>query len=48
MGNWPDGALAWLCPPAAELVRQEDALRRKFSISPEYFKACAALFASIQ
>jgi hypothetical protein len=48
MRNWPDGALAWICPPAAELVRQQDSLRREFSISPRYFKACAALFASIQ
>ena len=42
--NWPDRALAWICPPAAELVRQQDSLRREFSISPTYFKACAALF----
>ena len=46
--NWPDGALAWICPPAAELVRHQDALRREFSISPSYFKASAALFASIK
>ena len=48
MRNWPDGALAWICPPAAELVGQQDSLRREFSISPRYFKACAALFASIK
>ena len=35
--NWPDRALAWICPPAAELVRQQDSLRREFSISPRYF-----------
>ena len=44
----PAGALAWICPPAAELVRQQDSLQREFSISPRYFKACAALFASIR
>jgi hypothetical protein len=48
MRNWPDGALAWICPPAAELVRQQDSLRREFSISPRYFKACAALLDSIR
>ncbi|CAN7768089.1 hypothetical protein LJR039_007402 [Pseudorhodoferax sp. LjRoot39] len=46
--NWPVGALAWVCPRAAELVQQQDALRQEFSISPRYFKARAALFASIQ
>lgn len=46
--NWPDEALAWICPPAAELGRQQDTLQREFGISPLYFKACAALFASIQ
>lgn len=48
MGNRLEGALAWICAPAAELDRQQDRLRREFSISPRYFKACAALFASIQ
>lgn len=48
MPNWPEGALAWICPPAAELVRQQDSLRREFSISPRYFKACAALLDSIR
>ena len=48
MRNWPDGALAWICPPAAELVRQQDSLRQEFSISPRYFKACAALLDSIR
>ena len=48
MRDWPDGTLAWICPLAAELVRQQDALRREFSISPRYFKACAALVASLQ
>jgi hypothetical protein len=43
--DWPDGALAWICPPAAELVRRQDSLRREFSISPRYFKACSALLA---
>ena len=48
MRNWPDGALAWICPTAAELVRQQDTLRRELSISPRYFKACAALLDSIR
>ena len=48
MRNWPDGALAWICPTAAELVRQQDSLRRELSISPRYFKACAALLDSIR
>jgi hypothetical protein len=48
MRDWPDGALAWICPRAAELVRQQDTLRWEFSISPRYFKACAALIASLQ
>jgi hypothetical protein len=47
-GDWPDGALAWVCPKAAELVRRQQALRRELSISPAYFKACAALLASIK
>jgi hypothetical protein len=46
--DWPQGALAWICPPAAKLVRQQEALRQEFSISPRYFKACASLFASIR
>ena len=48
MHNWPDGALAWICPPAAKLVRHQEALQRQFSISPKYFKAYAALLASIR
>ena len=48
MGSWTDGALAWICPPAAELVHQQDTLRREFSISPRYFKACAALSTALQ
>ncbi len=48
MRNDPNGALAWICPPAAELVRQQDSLRLEFSISPRYFKACAALLDSIR
>ena len=48
MRNLPYGPLAWICPPAAELVQQQEALRREFSISRRYFKACAALFASIR
>lgn len=30
--NWPDGALAWICPPAAELARKQEELRKQFSI----------------
>lgn len=48
MRGWPKGALAWVCPRAAELVRRQDELRREFSISPSYFKAYSALLASIQ
>lgn len=48
MRNGSAGALAWICPPAAELVRQQDSLQREFSISPRYFKACSALFDSIR
>ena len=48
MRNWPDGALSWVCPKAAELARREDALRMEFSISPRYFKAYSALLASSQ
>ena len=48
MRNLPDGALAWICPTAAELVRRQDELRKEFSISPRYFKACSALLASIE
>ncbi len=46
MRDWPDGALNWVCPKAAELARQQDALRMEFSISPRYFKAYSALLAS--
>ena len=45
--GWPEGALAWVCPKAAELVRLKHDLLRKFNFSPKYFKACAALRASI-
>lgn len=48
MHGWPKGALEWVCPRAAELVRRQDELRSEFSISPRYFKACSALLASIQ
>lgn len=48
MRAWPDGALSWVCPEAAELARREDALRRELSISPRYFKAYSVLLASIQ
>jgi len=48
MRNGSAGTLAWICPPAAELVRQQDSLQREFSISPRYFKACSALFDSIR
>ena len=48
MHGWPNGALAWVCPRAAELVRRQDELRRELSVSPSYFKACSALLASIQ
>jgi hypothetical protein len=48
MRGWPEGALAWVCPKAADLVRRQDELRREFSISPKYFKAYSALLASIQ
>ncbi len=46
--DWPDGALSWVCPKAAELARRRDALRMEFSISPRYFKAYSALLASSQ
>lgn len=48
MRDWPDGALNWVCPKAAELVRRQDALRLEYSISPQYFKAYAALLSSSQ
>lgn len=48
MRGWPDAALDWVCPKAAELVRRQDALRMEFSISPRYFRAYAALLASSQ
>lgn len=48
MRDLPDGALAWICPTAAELVQRQDELREEFSISPRYFKACAALLATIE
>ena len=48
MPDWPEGALAWVCPKAAELVRRQAELRREFSISPRYFKAYSALLASFQ
>jgi len=48
MHFWPEGALAWVCPNAAELVRRQEELQREFSISPSYFKAYSALLLSIQ
>jgi len=48
MRDWPEGALNWVCPRAAELARLADALREKFSFSPRYFKAHLALLASFQ
>jgi hypothetical protein len=47
-GDWPEGALSWVCPNAADLVLRQDELRRKHSISPSYFRAYSALLASIQ
>lgn len=46
--GWPDGALAWVCPNAADLALRQDNLRREYGISPSYFKARSALLASIQ
>ena len=48
MRSLPDGVLAWVCSTAAELVRRRDELRKEFSISTRYFKACSALLASIE
>ena len=48
MRGWPEGALAWVCPDAAGLVRRQDELRKQLSISPAYFRACSALLASIE
>jgi hypothetical protein len=45
--DWPRGALAWICPKAAMLVEQQETLRQELSISPKYFKACAALLSTI-
>jgi hypothetical protein len=44
----PEGALAWICPTAAELALQQGELRKEFSISPRYFKGYSAVLASIQ
>ena len=46
MLDWPEGALAWVSPKAAELARRRDELREELSISPRYFKAYSALLAS--
>jgi len=48
MRDWPDGALSWVCPRAAERARLGDALREEFSFSPRHFKAHSALLASFQ
>ena len=48
MCDWPKGALAWVCPIAAELVRRQEELQREFSISPRSFKAYSALLSVIQ
>ena len=48
MRDWPDGALSWVCPSAAEQAQQDDALRTEFSISPRYFKPYSALLASFR
>lgn len=48
MCDWPDGALSWVCPKAAELARRQGALRTEFSISPNYFRAYSALIASFR
>jgi hypothetical protein len=48
MRNGSAEVLTWICPPAAELVRQQDSLQRELGISPRYFKACSALFDSIR
>ena len=46
--QWPAEALEWICPQAADVVRQRVALRAAFGISPRYFKACSAIFASLR
>ena len=48
MRDWPKGALAWVCPIEAELVRRQEGMQKKFSISPRYFKAYSALLSSIK
>jgi hypothetical protein len=45
---WPPGALAWICPQAAELARKEGELLTLYGCSPRYFRACSALFNSPQ
>ena len=46
--QWPVEALEWICPQAADVVRQRVELRAAFGISPRYFKACSAIFASLR
>ena len=46
--QWPVEALEWICPQAADVVRHKVALRAAFGVSPRYFKACSALFASLR
>jgi hypothetical protein len=41
--HWPAGAMAWICPKAAELARRRDELREELGISPRYFRAYSAL-----
>jgi hypothetical protein len=44
---WPEGALAWVCPIAAELVRRKGELRSEFCISRQYYQAYNALLESM-
>ena len=46
--HWPAAALDWICPQAAQVVLQKEALRQTLGVSPRYFKACSALFASLR
>jgi hypothetical protein len=48
MRAWPDGALSWVCPEAAEPARRGGRTAKRTQHLVEVFKACSVLLASFQ
>ena len=47
LDQWPQSAIAWVSPHAAEYRRRCAALRECFSVSPTYFQECKKLLKTL-